>query len=81
MEVCRMTKLIKPSDSRYFKQTSDEPYDRHTYELILPTGRTLVFQDYEHLRAVWFEAARNWSGCIVNVLGDVKDDETESPES
>ena len=50
-----MTKLIKPSDSRYFKQTSDESYDRHTYELILPTGRTLVFQDYEHLRAVWFE--------------------------
>ena len=25
--------------------------------------------------------SRNWSGCIVNVLGDVKDDETESPES
>jgi len=76
-----MTKLIKPTDSRYFKQTSDEPYDRHTYELILPTGRSLVFQDYEHLRAVWFEAARNWSGCIVNVLGGEDYDETESFES
>ena len=76
-----MTKLIKPTDSRYFKQTSDESYDRHTYELILPTGRTLVFQDYEHLRAVWFEAARNWSGCIVNVLGGEDYDETKSPES
>lgn len=76
-----MTKLIKPTDSRYFKQTSDEPYDRHTYELILPTGRTLVFQDYEHLRAVWFEAARNWSDCIVNVLGGEDYDETKSPES
>ena len=81
MEVRRMTKLIKPTDSRYFKQTSDEPYDRHTYELILPTGRSLVFQDYEHLRAVWFEAARNWSGCIVNVLGGEDYDETESFES
>ena len=76
-----MTKLIKPTDSRYFKQTSDESYDRHTYELILPTGRSLVFQDYEHLRAVWFEAARNWSGCIVNVLGGEDYDETKSPES
>tara|TARA_Y200000002_G_scaffold326141_1_gene288590 strand:- start:1642 stop:1872 length:231 start_codon:yes stop_codon:yes gene_type:complete len=76
-----MTKLIKPTDSRYFKQTSDESYDRHTYELILPTGRSLVFQDYEHLRAVWFEAARNWSGCIVNVLGGEDYDETKSAES
>jgi hypothetical protein len=76
-----MTKLIKPTDSRYFKQTSDEPYDRHTYELVLPSGKTLVFQDYEHLRSIWFEVARNWSGCVVNVMGDVNDDETKSSQS
>ena len=76
-----MTKLIKPTDPQYFTQTSDEPYDRHIYELVLPSGKTLVFQDYEHLRSIWFEAARNWSGCVVNVLGDVNDDETKSSQS
>ena len=76
-----MTKLIKPTDPQYFTQTSDEPYDRHTYELVLPSGKTLMFQDYEHLRAIWFEAARYWSGCVVNVLGDVDDDETKSSQS
>lgn len=76
-----MTKLIKPTDPQYFTQTSDEPYDRHTYELVLPSGKTLVFQDYEHLRSIWFEAARNWSGCVVNVLDDVNDDETKSSQS
>ena len=76
-----MTKLIKPTDPQYFTQTSDEPYDRHTYELVLPSGKILVFQDYEHLRSIWFEAARNWSGCVVNVLGDVNDDETKSSQS
>ena len=76
-----MTKLIKPTDPQYFTQRSDEPYDRHTYELVLPSGKTLVFQDYEHLRSIWFEAARNWSGCVVNVLGDVNDDETKSSQS
>ncbi len=76
-----MTKLIKPADPQYFTQTSDDPYDRHTYELVLPIGKTLVCQDYEHLRSIWFEAARNWSGCVVNVLGDVNDDETKSSQS
>ena len=76
-----MTKLIKPTDPQYFTQTSDESYDSHTYELVLPSGKTLVFQDYEHLRSIWFEAARNWSGCVVNVLGDVNDDETKSSQS
>ncbi len=76
-----MTKQIKPKNPQYFTQTSDEPYDRHTYELVLPSGKTLMFQDYEHLRAIWFEAARNWSGCVVKVLGDVDDDETKSSQS
>tara|TARA_Y100000015_G_C2333694_1_gene62490 strand:- start:96 stop:305 length:210 start_codon:yes stop_codon:yes gene_type:complete len=53
----------------YFEQTSDEPYDRHSYELEFNSGKqSITFEDYEHLRAYWFECVRNWGDCKVNVL-------------
>ena len=47
--------LIQPSDKRYFKQTSDAPYDRHKYRLTLKSGKSLILEDYEMLRSLWFQ--------------------------
>ena len=66
-----MTQLIDPSDPRYFKQSSDKPYDRHQYQIVINKDQSIIFDDYDQLRAYWFECARNWNGCKVNVL-DVK---------
>jgi len=52
----------------WFAQTSDEPYDRHQYLLEFNGGNTLTFDDYEQMRAYWFQSVRNWSDCKVTVL-------------
>lgn len=61
-------KLIPKTDSRYFEQSSYEPYDRHDYRVDFPDGRSIIFDDYEQLRLVWFEHIRNWNDCTVTVL-------------
>lgn len=38
-----------------FAETSSESYDRHVYELVLKDGRSFTFQDYEQMRAAWFQ--------------------------
>ena len=53
----------------WFEQTSDEPYDRHQYQVVFNDGQqSITFDDYEQMRAYWFECVRNWKGCTVNVL-------------
>jgi hypothetical protein len=37
-----------------FRQTSDVPYDRHTYEIVLKTGKTVFFDDWEDAQGYWF---------------------------
>ena len=66
-----MTQLINPTDPQYFSQTSDGLYDRHVYKLIVPEHKPVVIEDYEILRAVWFEKCRLFKGCTVEIL-DVK---------
>ena len=39
----------------FFQQTSDLPYDRHLYRLVLTDGRAHVFDDYEHAKVMWFQ--------------------------
>ena len=51
-----------------FTQTSDDPYDRHSYRLNVPGSNSVVIEDYELLRAIWFEKCRNFTGCTVDVL-------------
>ena len=51
----------------WFEQTSDEPYDRHQYQLEW-NGQSIIFDDYDQLRAFWFQSVRNWSDAKVNVL-------------
>lgn len=36
-----------------FKQTCDQPYDRHTYALVLINGKRIDFEDYEECSYVW----------------------------
>ena len=67
-----MTQLIKPTDPQYFSQTSDGPYDRHVYKFNFPGYKSVVIEDYEILRAVWFEKCRNFKGCTVEVLDATK---------
>ena len=58
--------LIQPNDERYFKQTSNEPYDRHKYRLTLKSGKAIVVEDYDILRSLWFQY--NKYAHIVEVL-------------
>ena len=51
----------------WFEQTSDEPYDRHQYQLEC-NGQSFIFDDYDQLRVYWFESVRNWGNCKVSVL-------------
>jgi hypothetical protein len=47
--------LIQPNDPRYFTHTSDGSYDRHVYRIVMKDGRSGEFDDYEKVRAFWFE--------------------------
>jgi len=55
-----MTQLIDPSDLRYFRQTSNEPYLRHDYKLVMSNGDTVVFDNYEDVQRKWFEYSGNF---------------------
>ena len=37
-----------------FTQTSDLPYDRHTYKIVFDDGRSLSFESWEEAQAYWF---------------------------
>ena len=60
--------LIKPTDPQYFKQTSDLPYDRHKYKIVFKDGRSILLNNYDEMRGVWFEYVRNWGDAKVEVL-------------
>lgn len=49
-----MTKLIPKTDSRYFSQTSNEPYIRHRYKLIKADGNFMIFDNWEDTQMVWW---------------------------
>lgn len=40
--------------SEFFQQTSDAPYDRHNYEIVLKTGKTVFFDDWTDAQGYWF---------------------------
>lgn len=49
-------KLIQPSDPQYFKQTSNEPYDRHDYKVIKSTGEHVVVESWEEAQSIWWNS-------------------------
>lgn len=38
----------------FFKQTSDLSYERHDYKLIFKDGRTIVYDSWDPIPAMWF---------------------------
>ena len=43
----------------FFKQTSDELYDRHDYKLVYITGDEKVFDNWESVQLKWFQTTNN----------------------
>jgi ABC-type transporter lipoprotein component MlaA len=41
---------------KWFERTSDLPYDRQRYKVHTKTGKTHIFDDYEQVRAIWFQS-------------------------
>tara|TARA_B100002019_G_scaffold284041_1_gene291193 strand:- start:61 stop:252 length:192 start_codon:yes stop_codon:yes gene_type:complete len=52
----------------YFKQTCDKPYDRHKYRLVFKNKKSIIFEDYELMRASWFQWCGGGSLSHVDVL-------------
>lgn len=46
--------LIKSTDSQYFEQTSNEPYDRHDYKVIKSTGEFVLVESWEIAQLIWW---------------------------
>ena len=38
----------------FFRQTSDEPYDRHNYRLTYSNNQSIIVESYEEAREAWF---------------------------
>ena len=38
----------------FFTQTSDNPYDRHSYQVVSQTGESMVFDSWMDTQATWF---------------------------
>jgi hypothetical protein len=49
-----MSGVIFKGDPRYFEQTSDAPYDRHTYRIVFTNGNTEDYPSWDVMRARWF---------------------------
>jgi len=49
-----MTKLIPKTDSRYFSQTSNEPYIRHRYKVVRHDGNFVIFDNWEDTQRLWW---------------------------
>lgn len=41
--------------TQVFSQTSDLPYDRHDYEIILTSGKTIKFDNWEDTWVYWYQ--------------------------
>ena len=47
-------KLIPKTDSRYFTETSKEPYLRHRYKLVDTNGDFVIFDNWEDTHQMWW---------------------------
>ena len=47
-------KLIDKKDSRYFTETSKEPYLRHRYKVVKADGDFIIFDNWEDAQVLWW---------------------------
>jgi len=60
--------MTPTTNTKWFTHTSHEPYDRHTYKIILSDGRYQHFQDYEDMRSYWMQTTHVYGLQSVEVL-------------
>ena len=41
--------------TKTFSCTSTDPYDKHTYEVILKDGKKLIFDDWDDVQLYWWQ--------------------------
>jgi len=47
-------KLISEKDSRYFTETSKEPYTRHRYKVVDSSGDFVIIDNWEDTQLLWW---------------------------
>jgi len=47
-------KLIPKTDSRYFTETSKDPYIRHRYKLVDTNDDFVIFDNWEDTHQMWW---------------------------
>jgi len=47
-------KLIDKKDSRYFTETSKDPYLRHRYKVVKADGDFIIFDNWEDAQVLWW---------------------------
>lgn len=54
----------KLNDPTYFTNTSDDPYDRHTYRVLLTNNKNIILHDYELVRSLWFQYEKKFLNTV-----------------
>jgi hypothetical protein len=57
-------KLIDKKDSRYFTETSSEPYIRHRYKILDIHGNSTVFDNWMDTQQFWWNTPFQLLSCI-----------------
>ena len=48
-------------DGEVFTTYCDKPYDQNKYKLVLHSGKSVIYEDYELMRAWWWQWKANCS--------------------
>ena len=65
-----MTNLIEKTDSRYFSQTSDAPYDRHHYKIVCQ-DKSFVVESWDEVQEYWWNR-RGFIPPVIEVIDKPK---------
>ena len=55
--------MITPTQTHTY--TSDEPYNRHKYQLVFTDGRSILFDDYSKMKQTWTQFSEVCSHVVV----------------
>ena len=68
-----MTNLIEKTDSRYFSQTSDIPYDRHHYKIVCQ-NKSFVVESWDEVQEYWWNNCRSpwFEGTVIHIIDKPK---------
>ena len=68
-----MTNLIEKTDSRYFSQTSDAPYDRHHYKIVSKQYATFIVESWDEVQEWWWNHCNTFNfDAVIEVLDKPK---------